>query len=1295
MTDKSKLQYIGYKKSIFRYSQSSSNSIDNFDSESNLYSHIKGLKNGEKGYMSGITKNKNYETDSKGWNRRMDEDDDYKTHYSSKKSENFLGTSKYSRDNYNSVNGSEMDKQSQKYGNKKYSNKDLVISSGGTRNVKNNIENHRNYGTKEQPKRGIDLNKSKTMEDFYKNKKNVIENYTGNEYDKYKRQKNNTNKSYMNVKKGELNIKYGDPNDVRRFDSSIDNRTKTSSYEDKRKDYNKTDSRSQVKNKNNQYDQKNIQQNIQRTKNNKTPFLKYNQEVQSLYSKNRYSQNQIYDKAKLQQQKQLQISKYDSKKQPSTTIQNTIYTRNPHNGEINSKIPKNSYKSQGEYIRNNSQIKPHTTYDKNQQRELRGNELPKYHSIQKERIRKPGSSYDTELIIHEYLLERPYNLVRLEISVEKKKVDRDLSMKEIEPRKHETIVSIKKRTQSYDTGNLLNNTKRLNDSVEKKKEKPERPKLSNYARVNLTPEKNKEEKPIRQPGTRKHEVLCSSKKKNRQSFDKDGNPLTNTIRVNDSQEKQKEKLNQQRMTNYSRYDSSPDKNKKDVRPKIQSSSRKNELPYNSKNERFPSYEQNKKYVRNDERKNAFKDKNKDDKYNKNKVKEKDKDKYKYNQFQKTKENYDSLTSPYSNSNKNYMNRTKTDTKTTPYSSYTQPFQNKDKDKDKRKDSNKKYDIYKKPQNIQEKTSFPRNTRQNSGIDSSYSHIPKDEKNKPSYYNPFSQSKYQTQSSFYPYKSGNDNNYKKSTTNEGWYPNQKSKTTIHYNQKYENYNKKYSSNILNFDKSNNKMEKSDKINTGYNSPAKGNKHINNFSNNIYSTKPYRKDKNTNFNIQSKVTPYKQPQSEIKYFSPNNKELSPNKDILSNIDRYYHPNKDDKKKYIVREEKSPSAFSPKKYNEKDKYPKDESRYQGYIQKEQYDQYKRTQTGYNNNKDKDKDKDKDKSKPNYISLNKEKYSSYLNLVPSKRTEGSKTIETINYKSLYQSTYKEQEITKKYDNNNSKNKNINESYFSSYQKKSKETPRFNQNTSNTKEYNHLKNNKSYENWKSKNLINQNLSINSPTKKSLKETSSYINKTNKTSYNLSNQAKNIEYDDYSKYSKNKDNKMNTSLNLNKNSKIEKTSYSNKKEEIYSYNYNSKSTIDKCKFNTILEEDIGDEYKNGKIKNSKYTSYGQTNIEQDYDPKNFKYKFLTTKEICQQFWKSIEIGELPISMFDPNKNSGPRLISFFSPDKNYQNEKFTKSVLSNGDTGYGKRNLNINQVKGSNSVRNINESKQYNRSGYY
>ena len=452
------------------------------------------------------------------------------------------------------------------------------------------------------------------------------------------------------------------------------------------------------------------------------------------------------------------------------------------------------------------------------------------------------------------------------------------------------------------------------------------------------------------------------------------------------------------------------------------------------------------------------------------------------------------------------------------------------------------------------------------------------------------------------------------------------------------------------------------------------------NNNYSSKHSGKDKNTNFNIQSKAKTYKQTQSELKYFSPNNKGLNASKDIYSNMDKYYHPNKDDKKKYIVRDERSPSESSPKKYNEKDKYPKDEPRYQGYVKKDQDNQYRiynRTQTGFNNI---------DKSKHKYTSLNKEKFSSYLNPEPSKRTEGSKTTDTKSYKSLYQSTYKE--ITKKYDNNNTRNRN--ESYTSSYQKnKYKETLRFNPNLSNSKENNHSTNNKSYDNWKSNHLINQKLSITSPAKQYVKETNSYINKTNKTSYVKNDQVNNPDYGDYSKYSFSKGNNANTSLNSNKNNKLEKISYTTKKEEIYSYNYNSKSINDKHKFNTILEEEFEEGYKNKikneKIKNYKYNSYGQANLEQDYDPKNYKYKFLTTKEICQQFWKSIEIGELPISMFDPNRNTGSRLANFFSPDKNYQNEKFTKSFLSNED----------NRVTGSKSVKNMNETKQYNRSGYY
>ena len=72
-----------------------------------------------------------------------------------------------------------------------------------------------------------------------------------------------------------------------------------------------------------------------------------------------------------------------------------------------------------------------------------------------------------------------------------------------------------------------------------------------------------------------------------------------------------------------------------------------------------------------------------------------------------------------------------------------------------------------------------------------------------------------------------------------------------------------------------------------------------------------------------------------------------------------------------------------------------------------------------------------------------------------------------------------------------------------------------------------------------------------------------------------------------------------------------KRKKSIPINYNAKSKNDKHKFNTILEEEIEEGYinKNGNIKNSRYNSYDQSNLGEDYDPKNYKYKFLTTKEI--------------------------------------------------------------------------------------
>ena len=70
--------------------------------------------------------------------------------------------------------------------------------------------------------------------------------------------------------------------------------------------------------------------------------------------------------------------------------------------------------------------------------------------------------------------------------------------------------------------------------------------------------------------------------------------------------------------------------------------------------------------------------------------------------------------------------------------------------------------------------------------------------------------------------------------------------------------------------------------------------------------------------------------------------------------------------------------------------------------------------------------------------------------------------------------------------------------------------------------------------------------------------------------------------------------------------------------------------------------RNKSIQNAKFSSYGPGKFGMAY----FKLKFLTTKEVCEKFWKSIDSGELPKEMFEPNRFSA------------------SASKLSNGDTEY-------------------------------
>ena len=189
-----------------------------------------------------------------------------------------------------------------------------------------------------------------------------------------------------------------------------------------------------------------------------------------------------------------------------------------------------------------------------------------------------------DLLIQETSLDRPANIGRLEVSVEKKKKEKV----ERKPgsRTHERLYSSKKRKLSYDKdGKPLKNTARLNVSTEKKKQPKER--LNNISRLEISAEKKKKEKPQRKPGSRKHDRVLSSKKKRKVSLDKYGKPLTNTARLNVSTEKKKPP--RERLDNLSKLDISVE-GKKKPKPERKPGSRKHERIHSSKKKRKISYD---------------------------------------------------------------------------------------------------------------------------------------------------------------------------------------------------------------------------------------------------------------------------------------------------------------------------------------------------------------------------------------------------------------------------------------------------------------------------------------------------------------------------------------------------------------------------------------------------------------------------------------------------------------------------------------------------------------------------------
>ena len=162
--------------------------------------------------------------------------------------------------------------------------------------------------------------------------------------------------------------------------------------------------------------------------------------------------------------------------------------------------------------------------------------------------------------------DRPKNLGRLEVSVERKKKEK--IERKPEDRIYVRLCSSKKKKKPIldEKGQPIPNTSRINIDTSKKKEKKER--LENRSRLEVSVERKKKEKIIRKSRSRTHERLCSSKKRKGPALDKNGQPIPNTSRININTSKKKEP--KERLENRSRLEVSVERKKKKVQRKTRS-----------------------------------------------------------------------------------------------------------------------------------------------------------------------------------------------------------------------------------------------------------------------------------------------------------------------------------------------------------------------------------------------------------------------------------------------------------------------------------------------------------------------------------------------------------------------------------------------------------------------------------------------------------------------------------------------------------------------------------------------------
>ena len=1119
--------------------------------------------------------------------------------------------------------------------------------------------------------------------------------------------------------------------------------------------------------------------------------------IQSTYDK---SKQTILPKQKIQTQVNTMQASYPSQSQKQTiqttsrTTQST-YDKNKPSQSLNQTLQTQSRTIQSTYDKNKQTQTPkktieslsstiQTQYDKNKKQQKYGQtrtqsqyDITKFKSyfdktldtgdkkkdkdkpyskrfdfdskdIKLKNYRKQGSSYDKkkskikgELLIHENMLDRPENLVRLEVSVEQKRSDSEKN-RTPEGRKHETILfnARKKRKTSYDSqGKPLTNTRILNDSQERVKEKDDGLRLSNCTRIESSVEnKHKKEKPTREPGERRHEVLISNPKKKRQSYDKNGKPLTNTMRLNDSQEKPKKPNDGKRLSNYIRIESSDEKPKKEKRPSREPEARKNEVLYSGKKEAKKKYDSNGKPITNVERVNISIENNKEhiEKFDYNEDSYKDR----YNILKNTPKSIVDITNKYA------QKSSQPESKKTPFGSYIQSIKEKDK--------NKKFGIIQKTQILSQQKSFVQQMNKKPGTDSKPKSNLSIDKNKSPYDNyPSTRktdknqqilTKTKTQNQFQytkkyekdtqqkskpsqdgsqkpkPYGSGNIPDYQKYTkiskiqqqksfnkdiktgSTYSTQPQKDLNKTIESSSLYvsnkKTYNKNYGTDSLkdsrqkspskNIDSSpygtgsikltintTNKYVKSDKMNKSFDSPKMKDKP---YGSTFDKYNTSSTDKNKYLQTQSSQ-PYKKPPKVVPFAQSSN--LIDQKDYT----KYKYPSKDSKQKYTSPSKKSSSV---PKSSKTDRGKKTDFLYQG-LQTQTQTQ---TQTKSNQKdnlsqyyKIQQSQKYTDKNKVGFTPMTKQKTSSYFKAEYTSEKKGQKPSDSkliftkyqqkkppmgTDINKTYGSTserknydYSQTETQKSgYDQTNISKQNISSIYQPKIGKKEKYTIQ-KISKGNANEYNSLSNKNEFGYKPTISSINKKFSerkgfasdtsygYKSPLNTSMKQTNSFFGSYQNIS-DKNNKTISKDYDKYIKngtYTKKESYKVSTTTDKGKKNEYSSKSFKQDKDKASSYfdqSKTKKTELYKNRNSSNLEDGMGGGRRNKSIQNTSFepSGYGYGD---DYGMAYFKLKFLTTKEVCEKFWKSIDDGELPISMFDPNRKSGSKFIKFFSPIKTY------------------------------------------------